>query len=119
MTESLEVNSHENLIKMLENSRKRFADRPLFGTKRDGIYEWTTYEEFSQKVDAFRGGLASLGVVAGDKVAIISKNTEQWAVSAYSTYGLCGQHIPMYETQMVKEWEYILEVSMKICGDGL
>ena len=55
MSELYEVNSHENLIKMLEISRKRFADRPLFGTKRDGIYEWTTYEEFSQKVDAFRG----------------------------------------------------------------
>ncbi len=55
-----------------------------------------------------RGGLASLGVSAGDKVAIICKNTEEWAVSAYATYGLCGQHIPMYETQMAKEWEYII-----------
>jgi len=108
MTESFKVNSHKNLIEMLESSCKRYAERPLFGTKREGIYEWTTYGEFAQKVDAFRGGLASLGVVAGDKVAVISKNTEEWAVSAYSTYGLCGQHIPMYESQMAKEWEYII-----------
>ena len=58
--------------------------------------------------DALRGGLASLGVSSGDKVAIICKNTEEWAVSAYATYGLCGQHIPMYETQMPSEWEYII-----------
>ena len=93
---------------MLESSRQLYADRPLYGTKRDGFYEWTTYEQFSEKVDALRGGLASLGVSSGDKVAIICKNTEEWAVSAYATYGLCGQHIPMYETQMAKEWEYII-----------
>ncbi len=108
MTESIEVNPPKNLIEMLEESTAKYADRPLFGTKRDGIYKWTTYEEFAKKVDSFRGGLASLGVVAGDKVAVISKNTEEWAVSAYSTYGLCAQHIPMYETQMTKEWEYII-----------
>ena len=100
--------SHKNLIEMLENSRHLYGDRPLYGTKRDGIYEWTTYEQFSEKVDALRGGLASLGVSSGDKVAIICKNTEEWAVSAYATYGLCGQHIPMYETQMPSEWEYII-----------
>ena len=98
----------KNLIEMLEKSRQLYADRPLYGTKHDGVYEWTTYEQFAEKVDAFRGGLASLGVSAGDKVAIICKNTEEWAVSAYATYGLSAQHIPMYETQMAKEWEYII-----------
>ena len=107
MAESSTQVIHNNLIEMLDNSRKLYADRPLFGTKREGIYEWTTYEQFAEKVDNFRGGLASLGVSSGDKVAVISKNTEEWAVSAYATYGLCGQHIPMYETQMAKEWEYI------------
>jgi len=108
MTSSMENSTHKNLIEMLEKSRELYADRPLYGTKHDGIYEWTTYEQFAEKVDALRGGLASLGVTAGDKVAIICKNTEEWAVSAYATYGLCAQHIPMYETQMAKEWEYII-----------
>ena len=37
---------------MLESSRYLYSDRPLYGTKRDGIYEWTTYEQFAEKVDA-------------------------------------------------------------------
>ena len=102
------ASSLKNLIEMLENSRQQYGERPLYGTKRDGVYEWTTYEQFAEKVDALRGGLASLGVSSGDKVAIICKNTEEWAVSAYATYGLNGQHIPMYETQVAKEWEYII-----------
>ena len=108
MTASMANSSHKNLIEMLESSRQLYGDRPLYGTKRDGFYEWTTYEQFSEKVDALRAGLSSLGVSSGDKVAIICKNTEEWAVSAYATYGLCGQHIPMYETQIAKEWEYII-----------
>ena len=108
MTTTTDQGPLKNLIEMLEKSRQLYADRPLYGTKHDGVYEWTTYEQFAEKVDAFRGGLASLGVSAGDKVAIICKNTEEWAVSAYATYGLSAQHIPMYETQMAKEWEYII-----------
>ena len=108
MTASMANSSHKNLIEMLESSRQLYGDRPLYGTKRDGFYEWTTYEQFSEKVDALRAGLSSLGVSSGDKVAVICKNTEEWAVSAYATYGLCGQHIPMYETQIAKEWEYII-----------
>ena len=108
MATTIDQGPLKNLIEMLEKSRQLYADRPLYGTKHDGVYEWTTYEQFAEKVDAFRGGLASLGVSAGDKVAIICKNTEEWAVSAYATYGLSAQHIPMYETQMAKEWEYIV-----------
>ena len=71
MTASMGNSTHKNLIEMLEKSRELYADRPLYGTKHDGIYEWTTYEQFAEKVDALRGGLASLGVTAGDKVAIV------------------------------------------------
>ena len=108
MATTTDQGSLKNLVEMLEKSRQLYAERPLYGTKHDGVYEWTTYEQFAEKVDAFRGGLASLGVSAGDKVAIICKNTEEWAVSAYATYGLSAQHIPMYETQMAKEWSYII-----------
>ena len=54
MTTSAAKGSHQNLVEMLESSRQRFGDQPLYGTKRDGIYEWTTYEQFAEKVDAFR-----------------------------------------------------------------
>ena len=76
MTESSQ-GTYKNLIEMLDNSRKRYAERPLFGTKRNENYEWTTYEQFAEKVNYLRGGLALLGVSSGDKVAIISKNTEE------------------------------------------
>ena len=101
----------ENLVEMFEQSVTSFANRDLFGVKTDGRYQWATYREVGQAVDAFRGGLASLGVGSGDKVAIISNNSPMWAIGAYATYGLGAQYVPMYEAQIEKDWRYILNDS--------
>jgi len=101
---------YRNLVELGEESCKKFADRPLFGTRsKDGSYVWTSYREFQALVDAARGGLASLGVRSGDKVAIVSNNRVEWAVAAYATYGLGATFVPMYEAQRPDEWRFILD----------
>jgi len=101
----------DNLVEMQQASCEKFKDREIYGTKTTNGYEWITYSQFAELVDCFRGGLASLGVSRGDKIGIISANRVEWAVAAYATYGLCAHFVPMYESQMLKEWEYILEDS--------
>lgn len=98
----------ENLVELFEKSTEKFAARELFGTKTSGQWIWTTYGQVKKLVDDFRGGLASLGVGPGDRVAIISNNRVEWAVAAYATYGLGAAFVPMYESQHDKEWEFIL-----------
>jgi long-chain acyl-CoA synthetase len=100
---------YNTLVEIYEQSVGRFADQPLFGTKRGGTWEWMTYGEFGQKVDAARGGLAALGVQKGDLVSIIANNRFEWAVMAYATYGLGAAFVPMYESQLDKDWKYILD----------
>ena len=86
-----------------------FAENPVFGVRsEDGDWDWTTYAEFGEAVDDARGGLASLGVSAGDRVAIISDNRVEWAVGAYATYTLGAVWVPMYEAQTQKDWKFIL-----------
>ncbi len=106
------MDTYENLVDMFEKSAKKYADRPLFGVKKNGAYQWITYREIAKQVDEFRAGLAALGVGPNDKVAVIADNRPEWAIAAYATYGLGGQYVPMYEAQLPKEWEYIL----KDCG---
>ncbi|MBU6160607.1 MAG: long-chain fatty acid--CoA ligase, partial [Myxococcales bacterium] len=100
-----------SLVEMQEKSCARYADNRLFGTKKNGAYEWITYREFAGRVDAFRSALASLGVQRGDKVACIANNSVEWAVGAYATYGLGAHYVPMYEAQLKKEWEFIIKDS--------
>lgn len=98
----------ENLVELFERSIKLYGSRELFGVKQGGEWRWMTYAEVGKLVDRFRGGLASLGIKRGDRVAIISNNRVEWAVAAYACYGLGAALVPMYEAQLEKEWAFII-----------
>lgn len=99
------------LSAIFENSTRKYADRPLFGTKSAGRWSWMTYGEFAEEVGAIRAGLAALGVMPGDRVAIIANNRPEWATVAHATYGLGAACVPMHESQLPSEWRYILKDS--------
>jgi long-chain acyl-CoA synthetase len=99
----------ETLVDIFTQSIERYPSNELFGTKKHGVWSFSTYAEFGRDVNALRGGLASLGVGKGDRVAIISNNRTEWAVSAYATYTLGAAFVPMYEAQLEKDWEFILD----------
>ncbi|RMH20883.1 MAG: long-chain fatty acid--CoA ligase [Acidobacteria bacterium] len=101
----------KDLVDVLQKSVAAFGDHNLFGTKRDGVWQWITYREFGRRVDDLRGGLKTLGVGPGDTVAIISGNRVEWAVAAYATYGLGARFCPMYEHQLDEDRKYIVEDS--------
>ncbi|MCA9514791.1 MAG: long-chain fatty acid--CoA ligase [Myxococcales bacterium] len=105
------METFENLVDMFDKSVKRYAQNPLFGVKKNGRFEWLTYGEIGRQVADLRGGLASIGVGPGDRVAVIADNRPEWAVGAYATYGLGAQYVPMYEAQLEKDWKYILNDS--------
>jgi long-chain acyl-CoA synthetase len=98
----------KNLVDLYRGSCAAHAARPLFGTKKEGAWTWMTYGEFGDLVDRARGGLAALGVGAGDRVAIVADNRIEWAAAAYATYGLEAAYVPMYQAQRPAEWQYIL-----------
>lgn len=101
----------ETLVDIYQASVRAYANRELFGTKRGSVWQWTTYGEFGSRVEQFRGGLASIGVGAGDVVAIISNNRVEWAIAAYAAFGLGAPIVPMYEAQSDKDREFILRDS--------
>src|SRR5690242_7480378 len=78
----------ETLVDIYTDALKTFPDNPLFGTKKGGRWVWTSYLEFGRMTDGFRAGLAALGVTKGDRVAVVSNNRVEWAVSAYACFGL-------------------------------
>jgi long-chain acyl-CoA synthetase len=108
MTESQSIVS---LIDVLANSLKRYGSLELFGTKTGDEWRYITYSEFGTLVDDMRAGLATLDVGRGDKVGIISNNRIEWAAIAYGAYGLGAVIVPMYESQMEKDWDFIVRDS--------
>ncbi|MCB2146681.1 MAG: long-chain fatty acid--CoA ligase [Deltaproteobacteria bacterium] len=99
----------DNLVSLIEDSVAAFSDNPLFGTKNAaGDYEWVTYGEVGRRIDNLRGGLARMGIKQGDAVGIIANNRTEWAICAFAAYGLGARYIPMYEKELPKIWQYII-----------
>jgi long-chain acyl-CoA synthetase len=97
-----------SLVDMLDFSVARHTSETLFLTKSGGTWNPTTYAAFKQQVNDLRGGLAALGVGPKDRVGIIANNCVEWAVAAYATYGLGAAFVPMYESQVDKDWAFII-----------
>jgi long-chain acyl-CoA synthetase len=97
-----------SIVDLFEQSVKKFADRELFGVKKDGVWSFVTYADVKKSVDKARAGLAAIGFKAGDRLAIIANNRVEWAVAAYAANGLGGAVVPMYEVQHAEEWEFII-----------
>ncbi len=112
------VVQYDTIVDMHLATRDLYSKRPLFGTKMmnrksctPGLWKWTTYKEFGERVDAIRAALFSKGIKPGDTVACISNNRKEWAESAYATYSLGAIFVPMYEDQRPKDWQYIIKDS--------
>ena len=99
----------KTLVELWEWSTEQNATRELFGTKTGGAWQWISYAQFKLQVDALRSGLATIGIGAGDRVALIAGNRVEWAAAAYATFGLGATFVPMYEAQPVEDWAFILK----------
>jgi len=110
---------YNDLVTLFRDSVARFADRPLFGVRKESGWVWHTYREIGAMVDAFRAALTDLGVVRGDRVACVSSNRLEWLIACYASQSLGATWVPMYENQHEKELRYILaDCGAKVCFAG-
>lgn len=85
----------ESLVDLLEASAARFAPHPAL----DFFGATTTYAELADQVARAAEGLRRLGVVAGDRVALVLPNCPQHVVAFYAALRLSAvvvEHNPLY-----------------------
>ncbi len=93
-----------------EMSDKHTKESTLF-EKKDGKWKGLKYSQVKKKVEDFGGGLVSLGVEKGDKVAIFSSNNRKWAVSDYAIAAIGAVSVTIYPSLIENQIEYILKHS--------
>src|SRR3954447_8544011 len=70
-----------------------------------------TYAEFGRAIREIAGGLASLGVSVGDKVAILSGTIPEWTMADFGAFCAGATVVPVYHTNSPEECEYVLSHS--------
>jgi long-chain acyl-CoA synthetase len=90
----------------------RFRDRPAaMRYKVDGRWQAISYAALLERVHAASAGLLDLGIRPGDRVAILSENRPEWAISDYACLAARCADVPVYPTLPAKQIEYILRDS--------
>ncbi len=62
---------------------EQWGDKEAIVVRHQGI-RWS-YRQFGEAVDAFAGGLLSLGLQAGDRIGIWSPNNIEWVIAQFAT----------------------------------
>ena len=94
---------------------ERHADLPFaFRSKVAGMWVPIRHREASQRVQAISLGLRELGVQPGDRVAIVSENRPEWALTDYACLAARAADVPIYPTLTPKQTEYILHDSESV-----
>jgi long-chain acyl-CoA synthetase len=87
-------------------------DKPdCFLVKKDGRYRGVSSQEALRKAAALASVLTGLGVAWGDRVAILSENRVEWALTDYALLGIGAIPVPLYTTLLESDIEYILRDS--------
>jgi long-chain acyl-CoA synthetase len=83
------------------------ADRVALRLVDGGL---VTYGELRERAARLRGGLRSLGVVPGDRVALVCGNTPDFAVAYLAVLGLGAVVVPLNPTSPARELTHQLEL---------
>src|SRR3954452_24379922 len=67
-----------------------------------------TYADFGQAIREIAGGLASLGVGVGDKVAILCGTVPEWPLADFGAFCAGATVVPVYHTNSPEECQYVL-----------
>lgn len=100
---------------------RHYGARTALMVKTEGVYREISFRQFGDRVRHFALGLSTLNVQRGDRVAILSENRPEWAVSDLAILSEGAITVPVYQTNSPKEVGYILnnaEVKVVIVSTG-
>ena len=81
-------------------------------TKKNGVWEKTSSQEYIAKANAVSRALLRMGVQKDDKIALItSNNRTEWNIMDIGILQTGAQNVPIYRTISEEDYEYILNHS--------
>ena len=84
-------------------------------TKKNGVWEKTSSNEYIAKANAVSRALLRIGVQKNDKIALItSNNRTEWNIMDIGILQTGAQNVPIYPTIAEEDYEYILNHSGSI-----
>ncbi len=101
----------QNLGLLLKDSVRRYPKKVALLHKENGRYVSRSWADFGAQVNSVATALAARGLKRGDRLAILSENRPEWAVTDMAAQMLGVITVPVYPSLTSSEIQYILEDS--------
>ncbi|MDP8257258.1 MAG: long-chain fatty acid--CoA ligase [Candidatus Alcyoniella australis] len=110
------VAREDNLAQIFMARAKRHARKPCLRFKEDGLWSHSTYADVGEQVQRVALGLIALGLERGDRVALLSENRPEWAISDLAVLSAGGVQACIYSTNTPEQVGYIIrDCGARIC----
>jgi long-subunit acyl-CoA synthetase (AMP-forming) len=121
----------ESVGGLLARNRRRFADRPMVRERVGDALVSVTWEEFAREVFRLASFLGARGVVAGDRIAVVSRNRREMLTTEFAVMSLGAVHTPIFHAYTSEQVQSLVEQAgarvafvggeqlSKVCGTSL
>ena len=96
---------------MVQNTIQQHGSKPALSYKVNKQYQDISYTTLGERINHFCLGLTELGMQKGDRVALLSENRPEWAITDLATLAGGGVTVPMFSTLTSAQVEYIVRDS--------
>jgi len=101
----------ETINQLVQRTFADFPDSDSLGWKVEGQYQFISYSELAERVRHAALGLHGIGIVKGDRVALLSENRWEWAVTDLAALSLGAIVVPMFPSLPPQQVRYVLSDS--------
>ena len=96
---------------MVQNTIQQHGSETALSHKVDKVYQDISYATLAERIKDFCLGLIELGLQKGDRVALLSENRPEWAITDLAILAGGGVTVPMFSTLTSAQVEYIVRDS--------
>jgi long-chain acyl-CoA synthetase len=97
-----------SLAAMFFAEAARRGDAPFLWAKQAGIYRAISWQEAARQASALSRGLRELGILRGDRVALIAENRPEWMIADLAIMAAGAITVPAYTTNTIDDHRHIL-----------
>lgn len=106
----------ERLFEVPDHQLKNYPNSAMFVTKTAGIWVPMSTSDFIERTMNVARGLISMGIQAGDRVAVASSNRVEWNILDIAVQKTGAILVPLYPNISENDYRFILnDCAAKIC----
>lgn len=95
-----------HLCDLHRGTAKRLGSQTALKYKLQGKYRDLSWADYRQQADLVAAGLISLGVRAGDRIAILSENRVEWFIADHAVLSAGAADVPLHAPLATAQVEY-------------